>query len=269
MAKKRDHITIVHLSDLHIHRSNRKAENRNAACLVKHLLQRFGDRAKERTVIALTGDLVDDGGEKQYTRLKDLVLAPLEEAFTVIPVPGNHDYAGRGWRFRKEAPELFKQYVSHHDFPHVYNVDQVTVISLDTGDRENNVFFANGSLYGEQLDKLGTLLRQYRERFIVVCMHHHPIHYRNWFTGFIHSEEFMRAVYKRVNLVLFGHKHHSQPFFNNNGVPLMLASGRVTKPDRGVLMYRTIELDPNEEGFGSSSKGMAFHITELPAAAAD
>ena len=48
----------------------------------------------------------------------------------------------------------------------------------------------------------------------------------------------------KADLMLFGHKHWSQAFFDHKGIPAMLASGKVTKPNRrNNLAFRVVEID--------------------------
>ena len=110
-------ITIIHLSDLHIHGKASKPDNQNAVCLVDYLLAKYGHMAKRETFVVLTGDLVDDAALKQYRNLKRVVLDRLGARFTLLAAPGNHDYAWKGNIFTPKGPKRFKAYVDSRQYP--------------------------------------------------------------------------------------------------------------------------------------------------------
>ena len=61
----------------------------------------------------------------------------------------------------------------------------------------------------------------------------------------------------QVDIVLFGHKHRSEAWFNYEGIKVMLASGKVTEPKGDALQFREIEIGKN---------GYVGHtVVEIPA----
>jgi 3',5'-cyclic AMP phosphodiesterase CpdA len=259
-------ITVIHLSDLHIHESNAEPDNRNAKVTVKYLCDRFKDAPKDKTYVVLTGDNVDDGSSKQYLQLKANVLEPLSKTFTLLVAPGNHDYAYMGWHSdEKETPERFRNcirsYVNSVEYPSVVanHKEKALFVGLDSGDPLNMEFIAEGVVGDEQRKALAKCLGdpQYDGYFKAVYLHHHPF-LRSIGMALHDSEELLRVISGSVNLVLFGHKHVTEAFFQRYRVPVMLASGKVTEPAGNALAFRVAQIEPG--------KHFLVHMEEIQAA---
>lgn len=259
-------VTIIHLSDLHIHGSDAKADNRNAKVIVKFLCEQFKARPKTKTYVVMTGDLVDDSTLKQYNRLRAGVLGPLSKHFTLLAAPGNHDYAYVGNLFNRGAPKRFRNclgpYVKSLDYPAVTvnNAEHVLFVGLDSADACDQQWFAEGVVGRQQREALANSLEdpKYRKHFKVVYLHHHPF-VREPFMALRQSGELLKVLAERVDLVLFGHKHRSEVFFGRYRIPLMLASGKVTESRGDALAFRVVEIEPE--------KKMVVHTEEIPGAA--
>ena len=220
--------------------------------------------------MVLTGDLVDDADPKQYRNLQKRVLEPLRQKFTVLAAPGNHDFAPGGFLIALNGPKHFKNYVHGDPFPTVKAVKYpqgkpVAFVGLDTGDPENRLALADGSVDKKQLNALVKALNKHKDAFVVTYLHHHPF-YRKMGRAFERAEQFLQAIQDNVNLVLFGHKHVSEVFYDRFGVPLMLASGKVTQASGDALAFRIVELDPTVKSFGTGLNGVRFFTEEIPAA---
>lgn len=245
-------IRIIHLSDLHIRSKGTRAENQNAAALVKEIIVRYKSDGKSKTAVVMTGDLVDDGKTVQYRQLENIVLKPLRAKFTVLPVPGNHDYAQWGNAFDKKAPDRFDKYVrkfpaypkSWVDTMRPANERKVLFVGVDSGDRKNQASFANGIVDGGQRTDVENTLKdpKYADHFKVLYVHHHPFE-RDWFVSFHQASQFLEVVRRKVDLLLFGHKHVHEAFFKRYDVPTMLASGKVTRPSGDGLAFRVITIE--------------------------
>jgi len=258
-------ITVIHLSDLHIHKLNGRPDNCNAKVLVKYLCDRFEGAPKNKTYVILAGDNVDDGSSKQYSQLKANVLTPLSQRFTLLVAPGNHDYAYKGSFFIEKAPKRFRDcvrpYVNTVKYPAVRANDEekVLFIGLDSGDPFDMRYFAEGVVLKGQRDALEKCLKdpQYKGYFKVVYLHHHPF-LRDLGMALRESEELLRVISGKVDLVLFGHKHRSEAFFKQYRVPVMLASGKVTEPKGTALAFRVVQIEPG--------KHFLVHTEEIQAA---
>lgn len=245
-------IRIIHLSDLHVRSKQSREENKNAVALVNNIIDRYKSYAKSKTFIIMTGDLVDDGKTVQYRQLEKNVLKPLCSKFRVLAVPGNHDYAQWGNVFDSNAPDRFNRYVrkipkypeSWINTVEVANERKVVFIGVDSGDRKNKVSFADGIIDKNQRDSVEATLAapKYANHFKVLYVHHHPFQ-RGWFVSFHQANEFLDMVRRKVDLLLFGHKHVHEAFFSRYEIPTMLASGKVTKPSGDGLAFRVINLE--------------------------
>lgn len=261
-------VTVIHLSDLHIHRSDAKADNLNAKALVRYLSQRFGGFPKSSTYVVLTGDSVDDGAAAQYSQLRTNVLSPLSEHFTLLIAPGNHEYAFAGFLFDDAAPKRFRDcvrpFVASARFPCVTanREEKVLFIGLDSADPSEQQFIAEGIVTKEQRGQLARRLAdpQYEGYFKVAYLHHHPF-LRSIGMALRESEKLLRVLSGNVDLVLFGHKHRSEAFFGRYRIPLMLASGKVTEPNGNALTFRVVCIEPGRHPI--------VHTEEIPAADAN
>jgi 3',5'-cyclic AMP phosphodiesterase CpdA len=258
-------IRVIHLSDLHIHKSTRKVDNRNAATLVQHVLRQFKDASKSNTYVVLTGDCVDDASGRQYRQLCTRVLDPLRNKATILAAPGNHDYAYAGNFFtkrgRKRFAEYLKPYMGTVTYPRVTanDTERVLFIGLDSADPGDERWFAEGIIGKEQRQKLQAILidEKYKGYFKIVYLHHHPF-FRDVGLALHDYSELLEVLTKGTNLVLFGHKHRGEAFFGKFRVPLMLASGKVTEAKGEALIFRIVEVD--------QGKLVGLHAEEIPSA---
>ena len=153
----------IHLSDLHIHRytaSNKKVEE---------LLNFIKKKYKEHYLI-ITGDITDDGDERQYDNAFEILNDFREKLFIC---PGNHDFGAIGNYFSMERAKRFDEKLSiklgqngtfiGENIP-VVNVikepgNEVILIALDTNLETESVFdYACGEVGEKQLKYLDTIL---------------------------------------------------------------------------------------------------------------
>jgi len=251
-------LTVIHLSDLHVHKRKGDPDNKNAAWLVKHLIDRFGGQAKADTYVVLSGDLVDDGDLRQYRHLEAEVLRPLARRFTLLPAPGNHDYAWLGNLLKPKSVGLFDQFVVQANqkpvgpgrFPRVteHARERALFVGLDSADPDGRVGCAEGIVDATQRKELAKVLRapQYKTFYRVVYLHHHPFD-RGLAVKLNEVDKLLEVLGRNAHLVLFGHKHQHGAFYGWHHVPLMLASGKVTEAASGnALTYRVLEISKGE-----------------------
>jgi 3',5'-cyclic AMP phosphodiesterase CpdA len=257
-------IRIIHLSDLHVRSRKTRPENENASVLAGHLVERYSG-SKKRNFVVITGDLVDDAKTIQYRHLERMILEKLRGKFTILAVPGNHDYARWGNHFDPRAPQRFRDRVIEipaHPNPAVTpsNEDgerRILFVGVDSADPGDVAFFANGIVDQAQRARLADVLKEptYQDYFKVIYVHHHPF-LRESFVSFQEAEPFLELIRKKVDLVLFGHKHVHEPFFGRYGIPVMLASGKVTQPVGDALAFRVIDIE--------KSGAPAIYTVEVP-----
>ena len=83
---------VAQISDLHVMREDRLAYGAldTQACLLR-AIGRLNDLAPRPDVVAITGDLVDEGSAREYARLRGC-LDGLRLPYRLVP--GNHDARG-------------------------------------------------------------------------------------------------------------------------------------------------------------------------------
>ena len=236
-------LKIIHISDLHVGAGSVWASERaNTIAIMEYILQRFS--AKD-TIIVNTGDFVNSGHPEEYRICKLLAMDPLQ-LFTVLTCPGNHDYNLTGLKYSVEAVTDFRKCINPNPFypqVHVLAEEKTVLIGLDSADPANKARLGRGFVGEEQLAKLEGLLTQYKGYFRVVYFHHHPFIWR-FSVGFFGKAPLLKILAAhKADLVLFGHRHWSQALFDHKGIPVMLASGKVTKPnERNNLAFRVVEI---------------------------
>lgn len=164
-------LSIVHISDTHIGRS--RGTDERAVALAGHIAGRF----PPGTVVVITGDLVHNGAEEEYARLRSSVLLPLRERLVVLSCPGNHDCCDwMGFRFSEESASLYGAYVGGDPFPqaHVVDGEGVALIGLDSSDPQDRAWLARGWMGRRQVARLRELLAEHEGKLRVVYFHHHP-----------------------------------------------------------------------------------------------
>ncbi len=221
----------IHLSDLHFHRN--KSDNKQATKMCQYIAKNYPEHN-----IIVTGDIVDDGHEKQFERAFDALKVFQGRIFIC---PGNHDFGAMGNFYSRERAERFDDFLSKNlqqggtftgDQTPVVNVlkdktAQVMLIALDTNLETDHPFdFACGEVGERQLSALNTILSNAATPGMVkmVFFHHHPFIHNNPFIELQDARKFMRTIYNRVDLLLFGHKHESTSWKNSNGVQYILAA---------------------------------------------
>ncbi len=171
---------IIHLSDLHIGKSNNLEKS---AIIINWIIN---NREKHLSnLVIISGDLVDDGETWQFLQAKELVDRLRNEGFTVLVAPGNHDYGPDGYRESRQSREDFRKLISDvAEYPHIYSEKGQAFILLDSMAEEfSNVelWGAQGNLGRDQLNKLDLILDELAGNPVVenihLILHHHPFDY--------------------------------------------------------------------------------------------
>lgn len=236
----------IHLSDLHFHRS--KQRNKAATKMLNFVKKEYPTH-----YLIITGDIVDDGHEVQYTRALEAL-----QPFTgrVFISPGNHDFGAVGNFYSHERAERFDEMLAvpldqggtfTRDNTPVVNVVEadneiVMLIALDTNlEMEHPFDFACGEVGSSQLAALNTILTTptASEMVKLLFFHHHPFMHNNPFMELKDAYELMRSIYLRVDVLLFGHKHESRQWRNYGGIQYVLASDN--SPGKDYAREITIE----------------------------
>ncbi len=260
-------VKFVHLSDLHIHGSE-KEDNINFQNIVNFIINRYSnDRGNERPIILLTGDITDDGYEDQYKNAVNLLKPLVDNDFKVLAVPGNHDYGPAGNIYTEKSQQLFQDYIlgklldipkakkesikMEDLYPMVTVEENVLFIGLDSvvGNENEFLHFASGEVGKPQRKELANILKTnaHSGRKVVVYFHHHPF-YRNLFKKIVlemdDAKEVLRILADLADFVCFGHKHESDIWSASHNIDWILASGKTTeKNDQYKFQYREVRID--------------------------
>jgi 3',5'-cyclic AMP phosphodiesterase CpdA len=252
-------LKIIHLSDLHIGKSNNLEKT---ARLVDWILE--NRHLHHSRLVIISGDLVDDGENWQFLQAKGQIDRLQEEDYTVLVAPGNHDYGPGGYRENQQSRIDFINLISGVlEYPHLYLRAGQAFIILDTMAAEMaemELWGAQGYLGLEQLQKLDQLLDELAANpaveNVVVVQHHHPFDYL--FYHGLRDHEDLKGVVScrvnappRVNALLFGHKHLEHRFNDPDenkeqlyGIDLIYASGQTVERNHdGNMILPVIDLE--------------------------
>jgi len=222
---------LIHISDLHFHR--RRNDNKEALATLNFIQQNY-----PKHYLIVTGDIVDDGHEKQFDQAFK-ALRPFKGRIFICP--GNHDFGAIGNFYSRERAERFDRLLATPleqggtftgDATPVVNVieekkDKVMLIALDTNlETEHPFDFACGEVGATQLATLDTILSNQANAGMpkILFFHHHPLARNNPFMELKDGYDLWRALFGKVDVLLFGHKHESDCWQNMNGVRYVLAS---------------------------------------------
>ena len=256
---------IIHLSDLHIGRSN---NDENAGILFKRIDEKYSDE-KDNIVIIITGDLVNDGERRQYEHTARLLSILRNKKYKVLTCPGNHDYGKSGLNARSINIDNYAKYLDLDiNFPVVNKINNCHFIALDSMDDERDGadrFGAEGEIGQLQLMELNFILENIKENSpddkIILYLHHHPFFYGIF--GLLRlkdADELKEIIKNKVNILLFGHKHIEKRFNDNTNknsnkenkykINVILASKKTTDIEKGKLkdtidkpVFRFYEID--------------------------
>ena len=252
-------MNIIHLSDLHIGKSNNLEKS---ARLVDWILN---NRDKHQSgLVIISGDLVDDGEDWQFVQAKELIDCLRSEDYVVLVAPGNHDYGPNGYRESQQSQIDFREMISGVDeYPYVYSENGQAFVLLDSMAEEfSNIelWGAQGNLGKDQLNKLDLILDELAWNPVIenilVILHHHPFDYL-FYHGLRDHADLKGVISQRidcpprVNVLLFGHKHLDHRFNDPDenkeklfGIDLIFASGQtVERNNEGNMIVPVINLE--------------------------
>jgi 3',5'-cyclic AMP phosphodiesterase CpdA len=163
-------------------------------------------------VIVITGDLTNEGLEREYKECKRLVSKL--NAKKIITISGNHDYRNTGYlHFKKYFP-----------FESVNKLSKdIVLVTIGTARPDRN----EGEVGYRQNLWLERTMKKYKDKVKILAMHHHLVSIPD--TGadrltIIDAGDVLRTIAAtNVDLVICGHKH--RPWIWNFGKPLIAYAG--------------------------------------------
>jgi 3',5'-cyclic AMP phosphodiesterase CpdA len=252
-------VNIIHLSDLHIGKSNNLDK---AKRVVDWIID--NQDLHQSNIVVISGDLVDDGASWQFEDARVLMDRLRDKKFTVLAAPGNHDSGPDGFRESPESKKNFRDMISHvAEYPAVFIKSGQAFVILDSMEAEmekTEIWGAQGYLGLKQLQKLDLLLDELAENpaveNVILVLHHHPFDYL-FYHGLRDHADLKGVISRRpgepprVNVLLFGHKHLDHRFNDPEdnkeelfGIDMIYASGQtVERNEDGKMTLPVIDLE--------------------------
>lgn len=249
---------IIHLSDLHIGKSNNLEK---AQVVVDWIIE--NQALHQSDLVIISGDLVDDGETWQFEKAKELINRLTEADYSVFVAPGNHDYGPDGYRENPASKRDFRDLISGtEEYPAVHLKSGQAFVILDSMEAEMEkveIWSAQGYLGLKQLQKLDLTLDELAENpaveNVILVLHHHPFDYL-FYHGLRDHADLKGIISRRpgqpprVNALLFGHKHLDHRFNDPEdnkeelfGIDLIYASGQtVERNEEGKMTLPVIDL---------------------------
>ncbi len=244
---------LLHIGDLHVRPRANAWANRRTAAIVAWIVRHY--EGKTRPVLVFTGDLTDHGSEEEYAHVLD-ILKPLRDAdFQMIVAPGNHDVGPLGNAFSAARQNNFQRHIvgdlmgvaeartaenrMGSLYPLVRDLGDTLLVALDSAHDEQHL--ASGSIGADQLEALDRLLMT-KTKPVVVVLHHHPFVRRPWL-ALNDSGAVMRSLRGHADVLLFGHRHRAEVWTDKDQIPLIVAAGKTSKPERRGKTYELREIE--------------------------
>jgi 3',5'-cyclic AMP phosphodiesterase CpdA len=238
---------IIHLSDLHI---GYRDMGERFQCITDNII--FEKEPASEYVILITGDLVEKATDSSSYEETRLYIQKLEAAgFTVLVVPGNHDY-GTGSLGSKKYVRLFKEVFfgdPEIQYPKLDIIEGIAFVGLDSMAEELNWYdrlFAEGELGGAQRRRLDALLSDAAVKacaYRVVYLHHHP--FDPYPLHQLKDSEALGEIlvkHGNVDALLYGHNHLGKKHNGKWGIPRCYDAGTTTRKLYGTGHHRVVDL---------------------------
>ena len=252
-------MNIIHLSDLHIGKSNNLEKAQQVVDWI------IGNQDLHQSgLVVISGDLVDDGETWQFKKARELIGRLEGASYIVLTAPGNHDSGPDGFRESQKSKRDFRELISQvAEYPALFIKSGQAFVLLDSMEAEmekQEIWGAQGYLGLKQLQKLDLLLDELAENpaveNIILILHHHPFDYL-FYHGLRDHADLKGIISRRkghpprVNALLFGHKHLDHRFNDPEdnkeelfGIDLIYASGQtVERNEDGKMTLPVISLE--------------------------
>jgi 3',5'-cyclic AMP phosphodiesterase CpdA len=256
---------IIHLSDLHIGYTDLFERAKHIIKLIE-----FTKPEPENYVIVITGDLTEAPTKSNYNDAKDCIDYLRSKKYTVLPIPGNHDYSEFIYHHKKYVPRFKETFFEKSDiffttyeskYPKIDLIgnkgEEIAFIGLDSMADELHWYdslWANGELGETQLKRLNKRLRLkevVNSPYKVIYLHHHPFNPLNPLHKLKDAKEFINTLKQymlddpkkhKISALLFGHNHHCDIWNGQGGIPRCYDGGTSTRKTHRGVKHRVIDL---------------------------
>jgi predicted MPP superfamily phosphohydrolase len=239
---------IIHLSDIHVGHEDCSERFRTIIDNIALLKQPAGDY-----IIVITGDIVDNANHSDFIdEAIDAIKQLKQIGYSVLVVPGNHDYGTGSWGNEKFVGIFKEKYYGSRDisYPKLDIIEGVAFIGLDSTAEElhwHDRIFSEGELGKGQLKRLGKMMDQPNIALLkkVIYLHHHPFDFK--FGMQLKDREGLKKIIEnKVDAVLFGHYHHNESstgkiFHGMWGVNRCYNAGTSTHKNGNIGYHRVID----------------------------
>ncbi|MFQ6005445.1 MAG: 3',5'-cyclic-AMP phosphodiesterase [Woeseia sp.] len=238
-----DPIRVLHVTDPHLFADSESSLRGTVThSSLSDVLAHIHDSGWNADLVAMTGDLIQDGSHEAYDRFCKL-MRPL--GLPVYCVPGNHD-----------VRSIMKDALAGPEFHYcescmIANWQIAGIDSCISGD-------AGGRIEAHEMERLESLLDDTTADHVLICLHHPPLPVGSkWLdqVGLSNGEEFLRLIARtgKVRAAIFGHVHQNFEALRDSisiiGTP---STCRQFKPgsedfalDDNPPAYRRISLQPD------------------------
>ena len=221
------------------------------SALVSHMIDQHPDH------VSITGDLVNLATNAEIERagqwLENLAVK-LGGRHMLTAIAGNHDAYVPG--SLKKALNRWAPFVSDsttppiaNDFPLIHRRENISIISCNSAEA-TLPFQATGYFRTQQAERLAQILKEEKEQFRIVLIHHLPIENETKkHKRLIGAELFCRCIqHSGAELVLHGHTHLNSLYWMEDHkmkVPVLgvSAAGQIPGGDKPAGRYNLISID--------------------------
>lgn len=239
---------IIHLSDIHAGHDDCTGSFSQIADNIAFLKQ-----PAENYIILISGDIADNANKPSFVSGALAVIKKMKDyGYTVLVVPGNHDY-GTGSLANKKFVKQFKK--KFYDditvtYPKLDIIDGVAFIGLDSTAEElhwHDKLMAEGELGKDQLERLKAILDlpELSQLKKVIYLHHHPFDFELG-RQLKDRKKLKKIIEGKVDAILFGHYHHTHSagkiFHGAWGINRCYNAGSATHKKGNAGYHRVIDL---------------------------
>lgn len=244
---------IIHLSDIHVGHDDCSEKFRTIIDNITLLKQ-----PAENYTVLITGDIVDNANHSEFIEEAIDAIRKLEQrGYSVLIVPGNHDYGTGTWGNDKFVGIFKEKYYGNRNitYPKLDILEETAFIGLDSTAEElhwNDRIFSEGELGKGQLRRLGKMmdLPYIAPMKKVIYLHHHPFDFK--FGMQLKDREGLKKIIEnQVDAILFGHYHHSESsagkiFHGMWGINRCYNAGTSTHKNGNIGYHRVIDLSNDD-----------------------
>ena len=247
---------ILHISDLHIKQVTKTWGIPDEDQIIFRLLKSIKERYPAHYLV-VTGDITDNGSQEEYEQAL-AALWPFKGR--LFGSPGNHDYRYKGNFIDPKKAARYDEMISiplnQHGFffgdniPIVNRVGDTLFIALDSNLEMDIPYypfeFACGEIGPRQLTELDEILTRSNEKTKIVFLHHHPFIRNSPFMKLKDADKLKEIISERVDVLLFGHRHHQEYWQGRWGIPHILAAGKASRESTvGEITIENGEIEVN------------------------